>query len=219
MSEAVTDGVVERRDGQARRRIDTRRRLLRAARALFVERGFHGTRPQDIARAAGVATGTFYLHFVDKEEAFLAFAEQVQQQLADEYRANLIGVVGLRDRLTVILRTLASYAARHPGTLHVAFTDPIAIAPEEPRAWRVYDRLGEFAHLALGGERPSAGVDLALVSHALCGFIGSASVYAMRRGLPLATLIASVVTFVERALTSPETPFDQRPTDPAGGST
>jgi AcrR family transcriptional regulator len=194
---------VPTRDGQTRRRIETRRRLLQAARRLFVQRGFHATRPQDIARAAGVAAGTFYLHFDNKGAAFLAFAEQVQDQLAAEYRANLTGVVGLRSRLTIILRTLASFAGRHPGVLHVAFSDPIAVAPEDPKAWCLYDRLGDFVQAALGDERIVCGYDLSLVSHALCGFIGNASVYAARKSVPLEHLIDNVVSFIERALDGP----------------
>lgn len=190
-------------NGQTRRRLDTRRRLLKAAGELFVERGFHATRPQDVARAAGVATGTFYLHFVDKEAAFLAFSERVQNQLLAEYHANLTGIVGLSSRLTIILRTLASFAARHPGVLHVAFADPIAVAPEDPRAWRLYDRLGEFVRVALGDERVVADFDVELVGHALCGFIGAASVYAARKSVPLDTLIDNVVTIVGRALGAP----------------
>jgi AcrR family transcriptional regulator len=42
-------------------------RLRLAARELFVEVGYHETRPQNIARLAGVANGTFYLHFADKQ--------------------------------------------------------------------------------------------------------------------------------------------------------
>ncbi len=37
---------------------------------LFAEGGLHGATSHDIARAAGVAAGTFYLHFKDKEELF-----------------------------------------------------------------------------------------------------------------------------------------------------
>ena len=190
-------------DGHTRRRLDTRRRLLKAAGELFVERGFHATRPQDIARAAGVATGTFYLHFADKEAAFLAFAERVQNQLLAEYHANLTGVVGLSSRLTIIVRTLAGFAARHPGVLHVAFTDAIAVAPEDPRAWRLYDRLGEFVRIAIGDERVVADFDVELVGHALCGFIGAASVYAARKSVPLEILIDNVVTIIGRALGTP----------------
>ena len=50
-------------------------------RELFVELGHRETRPQDIARRAGVANGTFYLHFAEKQQSFLDFAEQAQNEL------------------------------------------------------------------------------------------------------------------------------------------
>lgn len=46
---------------------DKRVRILDAALKLFSERGFHGTAVPDIARAAGVGTGTIYRYFPDKE--------------------------------------------------------------------------------------------------------------------------------------------------------
>lgn len=41
--------------------------ILDAALELFSERGFHGTAVPDIARAAGVGTGTIYRYFPSKE--------------------------------------------------------------------------------------------------------------------------------------------------------
>ena len=72
----------------ARRGEKSRRKLLDAARDLFVERGYHDTRPQDISKAAGVGHGTFYLHFADKRECFLSFVDEAQdelQQAIDQY--------------------------------------------------------------------------------------------------------------------------------------
>jgi len=60
----------EPRTAPARSRIETRRRLVDSATRLFAERGLHGVTSHDIARAAGVAAGTFYLHFEDKETLF-----------------------------------------------------------------------------------------------------------------------------------------------------
>jgi AcrR family transcriptional regulator len=54
----------------ARSRIQTRQRLVDAATRLFAERGLHGVTSHDIARAAGVASGTFYLHFRDKTDVY-----------------------------------------------------------------------------------------------------------------------------------------------------
>src|SRR5882724_2072818 len=53
----------------------TRKRLVAAAARLFNRAGYHGTDSNEIARAAGYATGVFYKHFVDKREIFLAAYE------------------------------------------------------------------------------------------------------------------------------------------------
>src|SRR5476651_1753238 len=64
-----------------RRKPESLAKLKRAARKLFVERGYHATRPQDIAREAGLGYGTFYLHYPDKRACFLAFVEDARQEL------------------------------------------------------------------------------------------------------------------------------------------
>ena len=51
---------------------ETRQRLVDAAALLFNRDGYHGTDSNEIAHAAGYATGVFYKHFRDKREIFLA---------------------------------------------------------------------------------------------------------------------------------------------------
>jgi AcrR family transcriptional regulator len=53
----------------------TRDRLVAAAANLFNRFGYEGTDSNRIAREAGYATGTFYKHFKDKTEIFLAAYE------------------------------------------------------------------------------------------------------------------------------------------------
>lgn len=53
----------------------TRERLLAAAASLFNRVGYHGTDSNRIAEEAGYSTGTFYKHFKDKREIFLAAYE------------------------------------------------------------------------------------------------------------------------------------------------
>jgi AcrR family transcriptional regulator len=50
-----------------RRKAATRTALLEAGRRFVEERGAHATQVGDIARAAGVAHGTFYVHFASKD--------------------------------------------------------------------------------------------------------------------------------------------------------
>ena len=64
-----------------RRKPESLAKLKRAARKLFVERGYHATRPQDIAREAGLGHGTFYLHYPDKKACFLAFVDDAREEL------------------------------------------------------------------------------------------------------------------------------------------
>jgi AcrR family transcriptional regulator len=54
----------------------TRERLITAAANQFNRFGYHGTDSNTIAKEAGYATGTFYKHFRDKREIFLAAYER-----------------------------------------------------------------------------------------------------------------------------------------------
>ena len=51
---------------------ETRRKLVTAAAREIEKHGYHGTDSNRIARAAGFSPGTFYKHFNDKQEIFLA---------------------------------------------------------------------------------------------------------------------------------------------------
>ncbi|HEX6888590.1 MAG TPA: TetR/AcrR family transcriptional regulator [Candidatus Nanopelagicales bacterium] len=59
----------------------TRDRLVEAARSVFAERGFAGTRMGDLADAAGVAHGTVYTYFDTKEDVLLAVLDAVRADL------------------------------------------------------------------------------------------------------------------------------------------
>jgi AcrR family transcriptional regulator len=56
--------------GRAARAAERREAIIEAALEEFVARGFAATRLDDVAQRAGVAKGTIYLHFEDKEALF-----------------------------------------------------------------------------------------------------------------------------------------------------
>jgi AcrR family transcriptional regulator len=49
---------------------ERRAQLLKAARAVFGDKGYHAATVDDITRAAGVAKGTYYLYFSEKRTVF-----------------------------------------------------------------------------------------------------------------------------------------------------
>jgi AcrR family transcriptional regulator len=60
----------------------TRRDLIDAGRALFVEKGYFNTSVGDLVTVSGVGTrGAFYHHFKDKAELFRAVFEEVERDL------------------------------------------------------------------------------------------------------------------------------------------
>ena len=67
-----------------------RDQLLDAAEKLFAEKGYAETTVLDIAEAAGVAKGTFYLYFPSKEHCMVALKERLMQGLVDRFEGVLV---------------------------------------------------------------------------------------------------------------------------------
>jgi AcrR family transcriptional regulator len=66
---------------RTKRGLATRATLLAAAREVFERDGFLAARSTDIAAQAGVASGTFYTYFKDKEEAFDAVFAAAEEEM------------------------------------------------------------------------------------------------------------------------------------------
>jgi AcrR family transcriptional regulator len=60
----------DRPPNRAARTADRRQAIIDAALDEFIDRGYAATRLDDVARRAGVAKGTIYLHFKDKQALF-----------------------------------------------------------------------------------------------------------------------------------------------------
>lgn len=77
----------------------TRDRLLVAARAVFEERGFDGTRMGDIAAAAGVSHGTVYTWFATKEDVLSAVTSSMTEAMGASLRTP--DVVDVKERIAI----------------------------------------------------------------------------------------------------------------------
>lgn len=64
------------------RTLKTRARLLEAAKTIISEVGYEGLRTQDVVKRAGVAKGTFFAHFHDKDALMeILIATELNAQL------------------------------------------------------------------------------------------------------------------------------------------
>jgi len=69
-AEGGAGGAATAPSNRAERAAERRAAIVEAAMEEFIARGFAATRLDDIAKRAGVAKGTIYLHFKDKESMF-----------------------------------------------------------------------------------------------------------------------------------------------------
>ena len=107
----------------SRRSVETRAKLLAAARRLFSRDGYHAVRPQDVAREAGVAQGTFYQYFDDKLACFLAFCESIDAEMGEAVAAALAGSAGFEDRLVRAIEAVLVYSEEHPAEVTALMAD------------------------------------------------------------------------------------------------
>ena len=69
---------------RSRKGVQTRTRLVEAAKAVFEEHGFLDARISDIAEGAGLSHGSFYHYFESKDEVFLEVAEAQEDRLSSD---------------------------------------------------------------------------------------------------------------------------------------
>jgi len=203
-AERITAAAPSRRE---RRKADTRRRLIEAARALFSERGYDATRPQDIARSADVAAGTFYVHFDDKQDAFLAFTDQVAGELTAFIHGRVAGTGTFEEILERSLEALFEYSFTHPGVLAAATAEAAVNAAGLPPGASLVERLADILDLSMRrgierGEVPDD-YDPQLIAHGVVGFVHHALVYGARHGTDPTKLLENLNRFCARALVAP----------------
>lgn len=73
----------EAKTGKSRKRGtgEKRERILQAAIKVFAQNGFYATRVSEIAKAAGVADGTIYLYFENKDDVLISIFEDRMAKL------------------------------------------------------------------------------------------------------------------------------------------
>lgn len=94
--------MAERR-ASARRGGDKRERILRGAVKVFAKKGFYASRVAEIARAAGVADGTIYLYFKNKDDVLTSLFEDRIARLLTLLREEVERTAGAQQRVRRIV--------------------------------------------------------------------------------------------------------------------
>ncbi len=130
---------------QDTKRARTRARLTEAALQLMSERGINATSVSDIASAAELANGTFYLYFRDKLEIVAAVCEAVTRAMHEEMDSARLSLLDAACRVAYGTQQFVEIAAGEPvwGRLLIsAFSEFEAIKADVARYMRLDVALG-----------------------------------------------------------------------------
>jgi AcrR family transcriptional regulator len=171
----------------AREAEETHADLVRAARALFTEKGFQNATLEEVAARAGVTRGAVYHHFADKRELFAAVFVELEREVdaAGKAAAGAAAASSPREAFLAGCRAYLGFAQRPDFHRIVLVDGPAALGPA---GWHAADsHLGlptldaaVKALMAVGVIEPQPPRPLALL---LFGALNEAG-FALARGEP-----------------------------------
>jgi AcrR family transcriptional regulator len=106
-----------------------RQRILRAVVEVASGTGYGGLTVRDVITRAGVSRRTFYEHFDNKEQAFLAAYELVVTRLAEEVRASSTQGQSWCERMSLGLATFLDRLSSDPALAHLCVVEVLAAGP------------------------------------------------------------------------------------------
>lgn len=106
--------------------------LLNAALKLFAERGVANALTADIAREAGVASGTLFLYFPTKQALVNELALKLAYEQAERVTAHLTPQLSARETFWAVWSATLGWFLERPYTFEAAqqLRDPVWITPE-----------------------------------------------------------------------------------------
>jgi AcrR family transcriptional regulator len=186
------------------------RRLLRAGKLVFADRGYHASRVDDIVRAAHTSHGTFYLYFTNKDDLLRSLAEECAQDMraiVESLGEIGPGPAGLAE-ISRFLREFVQLSHRHGSVLRAwaeGASDDVELRRIGARTWRhMAARIDErIVHSAASGPASASarGVDSRAASVALIAMLERFAYFVVSRGVATdddATGYSSVARVVHR---------------------
>lgn len=98
---------------------DKHERILKAAVKIFAKHGFHASKISQIAKEAGVADGTIYLYFKNKDDILINLFEKKIDSAIDEFHVALAGIQDPVEKLRAFIISYVEYMDKHQALAEV----------------------------------------------------------------------------------------------------
>lgn len=96
--------------------------IMDSALKLFVEKGFHGTTTAEIAKTAGVATGTLFHYFKTKEQLINQLYLYTKESMFSESKVHFRADKPLKDNLKDLWFRFINFSINEPYKIQFIFT-------------------------------------------------------------------------------------------------
>jgi len=185
-----------------RRRARTRQEILAAATRVLAEKGLHETKIADIAAAADIGVGTFYLHFPTKEALFDGVVEGTVRRLKVAVDAARAAEPDPVEKMRSGNAALFRFAQENREVFKIVFGHAAAYNDLIRRAQALF--IADLESTVREGIASGAFLALppALVAQAMVGMATQMiSWWTEHESEPIETLIETTTTLVLRGLT------------------
>ncbi|MBK8985305.1 MAG: TetR/AcrR family transcriptional regulator [Chloroflexi bacterium] len=115
---------------KTRQKKDSKRAaMMQAAVRVFAEKGYQAATIRDIVEEAGVAVGTFYFYFPDKETLFVHLYEETAQFLLQALQQAIQSRVTLPQQLKAGLQAYVNIAVFEPAVIQLLLVGGVGTSP------------------------------------------------------------------------------------------
>ena len=173
MSAASAAPAPPRPGRRERTKRHNRAAILDAARRVFAESGYEASSIRDIVRRSGLAAGTFYNYFPDKQSVLLALLEDRTEVLRRRLRLARARARDFEGLVGDAYRVYFGFLADDPPTAELLRRNSGAVralAGEPALVGGVDDLLGDLRATITGGDAPSFDVEYMAAAMAGAGF-------------------------------------------------
>src|ERR1700742_1626721 len=112
--EAMIEAASAEPSLRERNKAERRRRVLEAAREVFIEFGYDDATTREIAARAGVAVGTVFVYARDKRDLLMTIVNDDLEAVTDESFAGLDGGEPFLEKLITLFEPRYRYWVRDP---------------------------------------------------------------------------------------------------------
>lgn len=134
---------------------DKRAAILETALKLFTEKGFHGAPTSQIAREAGIGTGTLFHYFKTKEELINKLYLSVKASMIMEVGAGIEKETTLRGKIRRVWLNLLDWGMTHPAGMHFFqqfSASPYITAMTREEAAGLFEKMSDLIRDGIGQE-------------------------------------------------------------------